>query len=181
MFNTILVAFDGSDHASWALNKAIEIAKTDHSSIIVFHSIMHYYRPMKSYSIPFLSFKMEDYGLDAKSDELVYQSHKDLGERLLAEAKKKVDAAGVKCEAKLVENRGPVDAAKELVDSLGIDLVIVGAKGIHNAIERAVLGSVSSGIVNNVCSNVLVMRSECAASHGSVLTEQKKPKGKSKT
>lgn len=168
-----------------ALDKAIELAKLDQAklaSVLVFNAIQHYYRTARTYPIPFLSTSIDAYALDEKTEDQIYQSHKTIAERLLADAKKKIESAGLTCETFLVENNTPVDAAKELVSSKGVDLVIVGAGGVHNALSRAVLGSVSSGIANNVCSNIMIIRTECAADHGHAPAEQlKKSKGKGKT
>nr|MDO8085506.1 universal stress protein [Candidatus Sigynarchaeum springense] len=190
-FNQILVPFDGSDHSVWGLQNAIEIGKQYNSQIIVFHSIQHYFHTVKATtSIPFLGMlstssmapmERDQLAIDTDAAERVFQSQKSIGERLLSEAKKKVEAAGLKCEAVLVENMGPVEAARDLVEKRGIELVIVGARGVHNAIERILLGSVTSGIVNSVCTNIMIIRSECAASHGSVPAAQpKKQKAKGK-
>ncbi|MEX2684244.1 MAG: universal stress protein [Candidatus Sigynarchaeota archaeon] len=190
-FKQILVPFDGSDPSSWSLQNAIEIGKLHNSQIIVFHSIQHYFHTVKAItSIPFLGMLntssmppmgQDSLAIDADAEARMFQTQKAIGERLLSEAKKKVEAAGLKCEVILVENTGPVEAARDLVQKRGIDLVIVGARGVHNAIERIFLGSVTSGIVNSVCTNIMIMRSECAASHGSVPAEQpKKQKAKGK-
>ncbi len=165
MFDKILVAFDGSDHSTWALNRAIELAKQFKSHITVYHAIKHNFRT-GSIQIPFIPFlgRTEDpLALDIETERLVYQSYKNLAERILTAAGKKLEESGVKHDVELVENSDPVDAAKELVDRRGIDLVIIGARGIHGTLERVLLGSVSSGIVNSVCTNILVMRSECKA------------------
>jgi nucleotide-binding universal stress UspA family protein len=163
MFQKILVAFDGSDHATFALERAIEIAKLDNASIVVFFAIQHFFRTARTFPIPFLSMSVNAYELDEQSEQAIFNSHKELGERLLNAAKDKVEEAGLTCELELVENSTPVDAAKELVQNKGIDLVVVGAGGIHNALGRAILGSVSSSIANNVCCNILIMRAECKA------------------
>ncbi len=178
MFKKILVAFDGSDHASYALSKAIEIGKLYNSEITVFHSIRHYFRTVKvnTFFPSFGSSSMgqDNFNISPDAEEAVFQSQKNIGERLLAEAKKRVDDAGLKSVIELVENQGPVEAAKHFVETRGIDLVIVGARGVHNAIERLFLGSVSSGIVNSVCTNIMITRSECAASHGQLPPEKLK-------
>ncbi len=182
MFTKILVAFDGSDYASAALDRAIELGKIGNATLFVFNGIQHYYRATRSYPIPFLSMSMDAYHMDDVAENQIYQSHKDLAERLLAAAKKKVEENGLKCETILVENSSPVEAAKELVSSKLIDLVIIGAGGVHNALSRAVLGSVSSGIANNVCSNIMIIRTGCTANHGHTTTDlPKKPQGKGKT
>ncbi|NMC04430.1 MAG: universal stress protein [Candidatus Lokiarchaeota archaeon] len=191
-FRQILVPFDGSDHSIWSLQNAIEIGKPNDAQIIVFHAIQHYFHTVKPATyIPFLGMLnattmvpmgQEPLALDRDAEERLFQSQKEIGTRLLAEAKKRVEAAGLKCETLLVENKGPVEAARELVEKRGIDLVIVGARGVHNAVERLLLGSVSSGIVNSACTNIMIMRSECAASHGAVQAEppkKQKAKGKS--
>ncbi|MHA1680227.1 MAG: universal stress protein [Promethearchaeota archaeon] len=161
----ILVAFDGSEHAMWALDEAIELAKQDKSKIIIYYAIKHSFRTVKPALFPFFSSNENDsMGLDPATEALVYKSHKDIAERILKEAVEKLKGTGLDYETELVENSNPVEAAVELVGSHNIDLVVVGAKGIHGALERLVLGSVSTGIVNKVCSaNVLVIRTACSA------------------
>ncbi len=188
MFAKIIVPFDGSAHSMWSLQNAMEIGKLYKSEIIVMHSVQHYFRTVKVNTFfPILGMSnatplnQDQFGIDAAAEESIFQSQKNIGLRLLDEAKKKVEASGLKCETILVENMGPVEATRDLVEKRGIDLVIVGARGVHNAVERVLLGSVSSGIVNSVCTNIMIMRSECAESHGLVPTEQpKKQKAKGK-
>ncbi len=188
MFAKILVPFDGSAHSIWSLQNAMEIGKIYKSEIIVLHSVRHYLRSVNANAY-FPIFGMsnvtplnqEKYGISASEEAAIFQSQKNIGVRLLEEAKKKVDASGLKCETVLAENMEPVEAVKDLVEKRGIDLVIVGARGVHNVVERVFLGSVSSGIVNSVCTNIMIMRSECAESHGMVPSEQpKKQKAKGK-
>lgn len=163
MFKKILVAFDGSDHATWALKKAMQIAKQQGSEIIVYYAIQHNFRSMRTLPIPFLTnfYQQDPLAVNEETEAMVYESHKNAGRRILKEAGDLLEKADIKHDLVLVENSGAVDAAKELVEAKAIDLVIVGARGVHSTLERLILGSVSSGIVNSVCSNILVMRSEC--------------------
>jgi nucleotide-binding universal stress UspA family protein len=180
MFKTILVAFDGSDNAVFGLNKAIELGKLYSSKIIVFYSVQHYFRTLRTFPIPFLGSVTDPIGLDAETEATVFESHRNIGERLLSGAKQLVDDAGLECETELVVDKGPVEAAQLLVETKEIDLIIIGAKGTHGALSRGILGSVTTGIVNNVCTNIFVVRSECGP-HGKPQKEPKKQqKGKVK-
>lgn len=161
---SILVPFDGSDMAIWALNKAIEVGKPDSAKIYVYHAIKHNIRTARPALFPFLSADTNfSFGLTPDTEQEIYNSQKQLAERILQEAKKILEASSLDYEIKLVENLGPVDGAKDLVDAYNIDLVIVGARGIHGTLERVFLGSVSSSIVNEVCTDVMVVRTSCTA------------------
>ncbi|MBD3188385.1 hypothetical protein GF325_16235 [Candidatus Bathyarchaeota archaeon] len=164
MWKNILVAFDGSDHAMWALDRAIEIGKKDQSKITVFYALKHNFKRVTPTIFPFFSQDEDPFSLDPATEARVYQSQKNMAARILKEAGKKLEESGLEYDLELIENVGPVDAAMELVKLREIDLLIVGARGVHGPIERLVLGSVTSGIVNKVCeANILIIRTACSA------------------
>ena len=152
------MAFDGSEPAFWALDRAIKIAKRDKASITVYHAIKHHFRFFQAALFPF--FSSEDvFTLPTDIEDKVYQNQLEIAKRVLQEAGKRLEGTGIEHDLELVENLDPVTAAKELVSSKNIDLVIVGARGLHGALEKLFLGTVCTGIVNKIQdTDVLVVK-----------------------
>jgi nucleotide-binding universal stress UspA family protein len=55
----------------------------------------------------------------------------------------------------IVEIKRAREGIAELVDSLNIDLVVMGRHG-HHAVMEHLLGSTTHNIINQVCCNVLI-------------------------
>ncbi|OGX68657.1 MAG: hypothetical protein A2189_04150 [Paenibacillus sp. RIFOXYA1_FULL_44_5] len=143
LFSSILVAYDGSQIADIALQKALELAKLD-SSIQI--DLIHVY-------------KFPVYALG----EVVWTNSASMNDSIYQHAEQVVKMV----EDKLTELPNPHhvelregDPAKEIIRyarERSSDLIIIGNRG-HNALEEIMLGSVSHNVVQHSPMPVLVIR-----------------------
>ena len=141
VYKNILVGIDGSTEAESALNKAIEVAKKNDAHLTIAHVI-----DTTSFALA------ETYG------STVIESAKSYAQKLLEKYKVQAEANGVKQVDIVAEYGSPkVVMAKRLPKQLTTDLIICGAVGM-NAIERFLIGSVSSYITRHASCDVLVVR-----------------------
>ena len=136
---TIVVGYDGSEHADRALDRAIELAGSGAQLVVV------------------SSARLETGGghprggaspVDPGAEQAAIQA--------LDRARSRLNEKGV--DARTMEGHG--DAADVIVreaNELGADLIVVGTRG-HNAAQRALLGSVSTNVVHHAHCDVLVVR-----------------------
>jgi len=137
MFDKILVAVDGSEHAAKAVDAAIEIARKFDASLVFLSVYKHYSRLESTHSL------VRSREVPEAPDETLGALAKETAERAAAYAKEH----GV-AHVKAVSKRGPV--ARTIVDFVKeqkIDTVVMGRRGLGD-IEGLLLGSVS----HKVCS-----------------------------
>lgn len=141
MFKKILVAVDGSDISARAVDKAIDIAKQNNAELHVTYVI----------EVGFIS-----PGPGDSIKTLVHQRFEEEGRLTLETLMKKVNDAGVAGEGHLeVGHAG--DTIIKLAEELECDLIVVGSLG-KSKLDRLLLGSVSSHVVNYSKTNILVIR-----------------------
>ena len=133
---TIVVGYDGSEHADRALDRAVELAENGklvvvsaaHPTLVAVHG--------------------SSGGVDPVEREQVASS--------LSAAKARL--AGSRTSVEFIEGHGdPADVLVREAESAGANVIVVGARG-RNALERAVLGSVSTNVVHHAKCDVLVVR-----------------------
>jgi len=135
--NTVIVGFDGSDHAQRALSKAASLAGSGGMLIVV--------------SAAHLAPLSRDTGTSA-----VDPIEAEAAREALEKAKTLVAEAGG--TARFVESHGdPADALVRQAEEDNADLIVVGTRGLNFA-QRAVLGSVSTKVVHHAPCDVLVVR-----------------------
>jgi nucleotide-binding universal stress UspA family protein len=132
----VLIAYDGSDGAKRALEVAVELAPKE-----------------AAVSVVAVAEGMPQFG---RAAAMVLPEEEEERRRQLAEAGKALAEHGI--SAALVERRG--DAAIAILDEAekeGVELIVVGTRGL-SAIERWLLGSVSSRVLHHARCSVLVVR-----------------------
>ncbi len=137
MFNKILVAVDGSEHAAKAVDTAIEIARKFDAPLVFLSVYKHYSRMESTHSL------VQTREVPQSPDETLGKLARDTAERAAAYAKEH----GVE-RAEAVSKRGPV--ARTIVDFINkqnIDTIVMGRRGLGD-MEGLLLGSVS----HKVCS-----------------------------
>ncbi|WP_265459957.1 universal stress protein [Enterococcus sp. HY326] len=142
-YQRILVGIDGSQQAQEAFEKAVEVAKRNHSALFVANVL-----DQKAYS--FIGF--------APISETVVETEIDQSKSLIDAAKAYAQKAGVtEVEGILAYGSAKEAMAHQLPNKYQIDLIMVGQSGL-NAVERFMLGSVSSYIIREAPCDVLVVR-----------------------
>lgn len=146
MFNSIMVALDGSDHASHALDLAIGLAKSCNARLVLFHAIMPPPLPGE-YS------RMAD----RAARDMYKRIGEESGEQILGEAERRVRDAGIAEVSKVMLEGSPPAAAVEVAEREGTDLIVVGTRGLTGLKELA-LGSVAHSITSMARCPVLVVK-----------------------
>ena len=146
MYQRILVPVDGSVASSKGLKEAIAIARASGGRILLLHVVD---------DMPLLITGAESAGLSAD----VFAALRDAGERILAEAKREVERAGVAVESPLFEN---IDLPlwkriAALVGEWRVELIVMGTHG-RRGVRRVVLGSDAEQVVRTATVPVLLVR-----------------------
>ncbi len=149
MYRRILVALDGSDTATLALDHALHLAREQNARVRLVHALE---------SMHILVSMAGGYPFDA---EALTTSMRADGQRLLDAARVQAHKAGVEAETALVEGEAPMDrtAAILVQDALrwNADLIVIGTHG-RRGFDRVVLGSVAEALVRIAHIPVLLVR-----------------------
>jgi nucleotide-binding universal stress UspA family protein len=145
----IMVAVDGSENGYRAAQTAIKLAKDYHAELVVLRVV----------TVPTA---LTPAGNRAGGSAILKEFYdfadkdaKDYVERLAGEAKSQ-GISLAKGEIVRAES-SPATAITEKAKSEGIDLIVIGTRGLDRP-KRLLLGSVSSGVVANSSSQVLVVK-----------------------
>ncbi len=144
-YKNILVGIDGSDQGNLAYRQAIEVAKRNNGRVIVAHVIENKVYTMMGYS------SLNDSLLDQETEN---------AKELLDDCKdyaKSVDFTQV--EPIVTYGSAKEVMCGDLPKKYDVDLIMVGQSGL-NAVERLMIGSVSSYIIRHAPCDVLIVHPE---------------------
>jgi nucleotide-binding universal stress UspA family protein len=144
MFEKILVPLDGSGHSTYALEKAIEIAKKFDGKV----TLLHAYTP-HVVSLP------KEYAHAEATPEMVEIS-REAGANILEQAKDRVETESVQFET-LLKMGQAVETIVSVAENGDFDLIVIGARGL-STIKELLLGSVSHGVTAHAKCPVLVVK-----------------------
>ncbi|CAM3383955.1 universal stress protein [Hydrogenibacillus schlegelii] len=147
MYRHILVAYDGSEHAERALKTGLALAKLlPEARLVAVHVVRfdHFEEGVFAQMTGMIS--------GAEYREMMLKR----GEAVLAKAKEQADREGVSLSVELLQG-DPARAIADYVEAKGVDLVILGRRGL-NALQELFLGSVSHRVLQTVKANVLIAR-----------------------
>ena len=132
--NTILVAIDGSDSATRALDEALKVLATDglHIHLLTVAEVIHMNEVL---------FNDTSTGMHQIEDE-----HKAACQKFLEPAKRKLTEAGISHDAH-IEIGQPAQTIVELAGKFHCGLIVVGTRG-NGAIRSIVVGSVANKVVH---------------------------------
>jgi nucleotide-binding universal stress UspA family protein len=148
MYRNILIATDGSDLASKAVDHGIMLAKKIGASI----TIVTVWEIWSSDEIA------SEVGRGvANPMQRIEEIATKLAERILAEAKTAAQDAGVDCETIQVRDRAPAEAIIANTDERGCDLIVIASHG-RRGLNRILLGSVTTEVLAYSKVPVLVLR-----------------------
>lgn len=143
-YHKVMVAIDGSDQSEQAFEKAVHVAKVNHAALLLCHVV------------DIRSFSSETSIMDAGLFEELHQSMQVKLDAYADLAHKN----GVDEVQTIVETGSPKELlAQEIPEKEQVDLILCGQSGL-NAVERFLMGSVSSFIINHAPCDILVVRSE---------------------
>jgi len=146
MFDVIVVGTDGSDTASEAVAKAIELAETCGATLHIVHA---HHLVSAAQMASAATAGAPTFDIDNVNRGIQQQSGV-----VLEQAAQQAAAAGVKCETHAL----PGDAANVLIDlarDLGAELIVIGNRGMSGM--RRILGSVPNKVAHHCTCSLLIV------------------------
>ncbi|PKN43636.1 MAG: universal stress protein [Deltaproteobacteria bacterium HGW-Deltaproteobacteria-18] len=137
----ILAALDQSTYASLVLKKAMETAAKENAELTT----------LTISTAPFNNLYLGE--ISGEFQERIRQGVQETVQRIKDQAK----AADAKVNVVVQESPSPADAIVEYAEKNGIDLIVIGNKGA-GAVERFLIGSVSSKVVSHAPCSVMVIK-----------------------
>lgn len=141
-YKKILLGYDGSENAKRALDRAIALSRAKGASlrvVVAVSTVLTVYGPTAPYYPP------------GYPEQIMKE-----GKKLLDVAVNKAREAGCKVSGS-VEDAHPSEIILRLADTEGIDLIVLGRRGI-SGVERLLMGGVSSSVVNHSKCDVLIVK-----------------------
>ena len=143
-YTKVLVGTDGSDSSFRAVDRAAAVARDADATLL----LMTAYRPMSPREV-------QD-AKDALGDESYKVSGSTPAEDVLRDAADRARGLGATKVETLAVEGDPVDALVHGVDEHGVDLLVVGNRGL-NSLAGRLLGSVPANITHKAACDVLIV------------------------
>ena len=149
IYKNILLPIDGSENSKRASEHAISIADLNNGNITVLFVVEPNYPRLPILPISTIPTPDENY----------FEELKDEGKGIIKEFEKQLDQKGnknVQINTSIKEGKAYI----EILDSINrgnFDLVIIGASGRHNALERFTIGSVTERVIREAQVPVMVI------------------------
>jgi nucleotide-binding universal stress UspA family protein len=146
MFGAIVVGTDGSETASKAVDRAIELASALPTTRLLIVSAF----------APVSGARLRDETAQVPADLQWMVNPREDVDATLAEAAERGLDAGVDVET-FARQGDPADAILDVAEEQGADLIVVGNKGMTGA-KRFLLGSVPNKVSHHAPCSVLIIR-----------------------
>ena len=146
MFNKILVALDGSSHATKALNTAVQMAQRCDSELILF------------YALQIRSLRSDYEAIVTKAARDAYETVGNIQkDEILSEAEGIAREQGLTNVSQLCLEGEPAHSILQAANEKNVNLIVVGTRGLTGLREIA-LGSVARKVTSAAECPVLVVR-----------------------
>lgn len=138
MYSHILFPTDGSDNAAEALKNVRALAQAYGAKVTVLHALQ----------IPYPS-TAPALGMDfTESLQQMTEILTENAKTTLEETVRQLRDAGLEVDS-IMTRIDPREAIREALQERDFDLIVMGSRGL-NALERAIIGSVSSYVLNHL-------------------------------
>ena len=131
MFDKVMVALDGSEHAARALRMAAALSMRCEATLVLFHAVE-------------VSAFRSDYDMRviASAREVYRKIGHEQADAIMQEAEATAHAAGVERVERVIGEGDPVKAMLSVLRESPVDLIVVGTRGLTGLREIA-MGSVA--------------------------------------
>ena len=136
MFKTILVAYDGSEHAQNALACAAELAKTQAAKLHLVHT------PQLDTPPIVIGSYVSQLGKPPSKEEIA-----EAGSHIAKQATEEAKSKGMDLEQVHLSNGVPADFILATAKAIDADLIVLGRRGL-GSLGSLVLGSVSQAVTH---------------------------------
>jgi nucleotide-binding universal stress UspA family protein len=143
-YATVLVGTDGSESSFRAVDRAALIARDAGATLLLACA----YRPMSAREVQEANDALGGESYKVSGSTPAEDVLRDAAERAKGLGAKKVDTEAIEGD--------PVDALVDLVKSRGVDLLVVGNRGL-NSLAGRLLGSVPANISHRASCDVLIV------------------------
>ncbi|MCW2600711.1 MAG: UspA domain protein [Frankiales bacterium] len=143
-YTTVLVGTDGSESSFRAVDRAAAVARDADATLVLLTA----FRPMSSR-------ELQD-AHDALGDEAYKVSGSTPAQDVLRDAADRAKGIGAAKIEQLAVEGDPVEALIRAVDERGVDLLVVGNRGL-NSLAGRLLGSVPANITHKASCDVLIV------------------------
>lgn len=141
MTKSFVVAIDGSEHGSKALDLAINNAKASNAELTILHVVP--YEPMPEGLQQYAALE----GIPAAEMNARFHYGKALGDRITGEAEERAHMAGLSgIKTEVVEGH-PANEIVAVATALGAEMLYIGSRGLSD-IGGFLLGSVSHKVMH---------------------------------
>ena len=147
MFKKILIPIDGSELALKAVATGVKLASEVHAEVVFLHAKAPYIAP----------YAAEVAVMDTKTQAMFERGISLDSEKILGEAKKIADAAGVANASVSAVSSRAESLIEKTVKELSCDLIVIGSHG-RGALGRFIMGSVTTRLLHVSPVPVLVYR-----------------------
>ncbi len=145
MFEKILVAIDGSDHADHAMDFALDLAIKYSSKILILTAVPPVFLPVPSLNV------MKSQAIADASAEL-----EDSFRKVLAKAEEKAKSRIEFNVFARLEHGNPDEVIVETANLGNFDLIVMGSRGLGS--RDCALGSTSSRVAEKAACPVLIVK-----------------------
>ena len=147
---TVLIAYDGSDNAKAAIERAGAVLQHGRAVVATAWTSFEDAAPAALLALPGDMVREGTQTLD--------EANLEEAEELAAEGAELARAAGFDAESRDVRSKGPFFSALiHLADELDASVIVAGSRG-RSALRAAVLGSVSTGLLHHTRRPVMIVR-----------------------
>jgi len=142
MFHKILVALDGSDVSILAFNRALDMSRENKSELHLVYIVEQ---------------RLATLGPNDGGRMMILQKFEEEGRELLNKYTDVAKTEGINAISHLLTGHAAGEEIVNLSSELDCDLLVVGSNG-KSALDRLLIGSVSSFVVKSAKTNIMVVR-----------------------
>ncbi|WP_375055509.1 universal stress protein [Zobellella sp. DQSA1] len=146
MYQSLLVAVDGSEHGKKALELASYLAGQDDASLHILHV-----PEMLSHDATLV------WGIGAVSIEAGRKELEEAGRKVIERAAEQARVLGVKRVQTHVAQGEPARTIIRMAEALGVEVIVLGSRGLGN-LAGLVMGSISHKVTHSAKCGVITVR-----------------------
>jgi nucleotide-binding universal stress UspA family protein len=147
MYKKVLVPLDGSELAECALKHVKNLVKEGSAGDVTLFNVV-------KVDTPWAELYGQNFDINAMKEALFASARK-----YLTKIESQLNSEGIKVKTESLEANSPAYKITEYARENGMELIIMGTHG-YTGLEKLIMGSVASGVLNSSSVPVLLIRPE---------------------